>query len=135
MIRRNIFLGGWEYNRLLAEDPFRPRNSALPVDILWHGSAQLWLFEEVWCSKESLANEITGFELLGWTSGLIFRDLVTDGTVRTVNWETLEESTKLVIESTHRELRTPDPRLVRCAITTTSGTDWTSQKSSSTCVG
>ena len=37
----NIYLSGWEYNRLLSKDPTEPRISALPAEILWNGAAPL----------------------------------------------------------------------------------------------
>lgn len=84
----NIFLSGWEYNRLLAPDPFHPMQSGLPAQVLWEGAAQFWLFEKMFCTSESLEGDLTGTEL-GWTTGLIFDDLRRRGFIEKVNWSQL----------------------------------------------
>jgi len=57
MGRNAIYLSGWEYNRLVGPDPTTSRQSCLPAEFLWNGAAQLWLFERVYCAKESLECE------------------------------------------------------------------------------
>jgi hypothetical protein len=80
-----IYLSGWEYNRLLAEDPVEYRQSALPAQALWDGAAQFWLFEKVYCLKESLDGETAAAADLGWTTGTIFNDLRRRGFLHTVD--------------------------------------------------
>lgn len=70
-----IYLPGWEYNRALADEPCEPRNSALPGALLWDGAAPLWMFEKVYCTKDSLDNELLAAEELGWATSRIFGQL------------------------------------------------------------
>ncbi|MET9882898.1 hypothetical protein ABZZ20_06970 [Streptomyces sp. NPDC006430] len=70
-----IYLPGWEYNRMLADDPLEPRNSALPGAVFWNGAAPLWMFEKVYCTKESLENERFAAQELGWATSRIFGQL------------------------------------------------------------
>jgi hypothetical protein len=76
---KSIFLSGWDYNRILREDPLRPSASGLPAQVLWSGSAQFWLFETVYCSKEALEGDMAAYTALGWTTGKIFADLASRG--------------------------------------------------------
>lgn len=69
--RTSVYLSGWEYNRLLQDDPAQPRVSALPASILWNGSHQLWMFENVFCARESFENEVEATDMLGWVTGTI----------------------------------------------------------------
>src|SRR5580698_10860192 len=92
--RTSVFLSGWEYNRVLQPDPATPRNSALPASILWNGSHQLWMFETVFCTKESFENETRATDRLGWVDGTVLRDLAKEGILRTVDWQGLPAETK-----------------------------------------
>ena len=91
-----IYLTGWEYNRILGDHPCTPRNSALPAEILWNGSAQLWLFEKVYVTKESVENERYGAEKLDWTTNRIFAELADDSEkwFEEVDWQQLPTDTK-----------------------------------------
>jgi hypothetical protein len=92
--RSSVYLSGWEYNRLLQEDPAQPRISALPAAILWNGSHQLWMFETIYCSKESFELEVEATERLGWVNGLVLRELYDQGVFRTIDWASLPAETK-----------------------------------------
>ena len=83
-----------EYNRLLQEDPAQPRVSALPASILWSGSHQLWMFENVYCTRESFENEVEATDILGWVNGTVLRDLADEGILRTVDWQKLPVEVK-----------------------------------------
>jgi hypothetical protein len=101
-----VYLSGWEYNRLLGSSPFTPRISALPSEVLWNGGAHLWLFKNVWCTKESLANEMAADEIMGWRTGRIFTELASEGVLRPLDWNAdLTEPTKKLLASRHSELR------------------------------
>jgi hypothetical protein len=90
MKRRNsVYLSGWEYNRLLQRDPTEPRVSALPASILWNGSHQLWMFEHIYCARESYENEVEATDRLGWVNGNVLRDLTAEGVLKTVDWKEL----------------------------------------------
>jgi hypothetical protein len=105
-IKNAIYLSGWEYNRMLQSEPWTPRNSALPGEILWNGSAQLWLFEKVYCTKEALDNEREAGERLEWTTGKIFAELADDDErwFEPVDWEKLPDTTKSALLKTHEKL-------------------------------
>src|SRR5689334_5038044 len=85
MAMSSIFLSGWEYNRLLDDNPLKPQSSGLPAEILWQGSSQFWLFEKVYCTKEALEGEDAGWEELSWSTGYIFRDLERRGFIEAVD--------------------------------------------------
>lgn len=85
----SVYISGWEYNRLLQDDPTQPRNSALPASILWSGSHQLWMFETIYCSRESFLNEVEATDQLGWVNGEVLRDLAKEGAVKTIDWRAL----------------------------------------------
>ncbi len=65
MATDSIFLSGWEYNRVLRSDPFQSVTSGLPAQALWNGSAQFWMFKDVYCTKESLIGDLAAAEDLG----------------------------------------------------------------------
>ncbi len=92
MAKESIFLSGWEYNRLLADEPSAPRQSGLPGAALWNGSAQFWLFKKVYCTKESLDGEITASESIGYAQGKIFDNLRQEGFLDPISWSSLKES-------------------------------------------
>lgn len=101
-----VYLSGWEYNRILGPSPLTPRISALPSEILWNGAAHLWLFREVWCAKESLANEMAADEIMGWRTGRIFAELANEGVLRPLDWAAdLSEPTRKLLLNNHEELR------------------------------
>jgi hypothetical protein len=81
-----IYLSGWEYNRVLRENPLEPVASALPAQILWDGAAQFWMFETVYCTKESFLGDLAAYKEIGWTTGRIFEDLVRRGFLTPVDW-------------------------------------------------
>jgi hypothetical protein len=87
--RTSVYLSGWEYNRLLQKDPAQTRVSALPASILWNGSHQLWMFENVFCTRESFENEVEATDILGWVNGTVLRDLADEGVLKTVDWQEL----------------------------------------------
>ncbi|CAN5889860.1 MAG: hypothetical protein USCGTAYLOR_01916 [Chromatiales bacterium USCg_Taylor] len=86
MVRSNVFLSGWEYNRLLQRDVTTPVQSALPGRVLWTGALHFWLFDKVFCTKESLEGEILAYNTLGWATGLIFAELADLGWLVPVDW-------------------------------------------------
>ncbi|MDE1672676.1 hypothetical protein [Nocardia gipuzkoensis] len=114
-----VYLSGWEYNRLLQSEPLVPRVSALPAEILWNGAAHLWMFKEVWCTKESLAAEVAAADVMGWKTGQIFTELANMGIIRTLDWENdLSSITKTSLGVVHKALRkkTSDGASIREAI-------------------
>lgn len=115
--RSSVYLSGWEYNRLLQADPSRPRISALPASILWNGSHQLWMFEHVYCARESFENEIEATDRLGWVNGTVLRDLQREGILKTIDWKTLPVELKDRLRRTRAEAlqRLPEAR-IRAAI-------------------
>lgn len=86
MNKNAIFLSGWEYNKLISDDPMKPIQSGLPAQVLWDGAAQFWLFEKVFCSKESLDGDIAAANDLGWSTGYIFEDLMKRGFLEPKKW-------------------------------------------------
>ncbi|MDO8543556.1 MAG: hypothetical protein Q7S40_24205 [Opitutaceae bacterium] len=86
MAKDSIYITGWEYNRLLGDDPTKPVQSGLPAAVLYRGSSQFWLFRKVYCTKESLESELQSAEALGWAQGKIFRDLKNDGFLHPYSW-------------------------------------------------
>ena len=72
MPNNSIFLSGWEYNRLLYDDPLASRNSGIPAQVLWNGCAQFWLFEKVYVTEEAYSGDVAAEDELGWSSGYIF---------------------------------------------------------------
>lgn len=105
MPKNSIYLSGWEYNRILADDPMAPRQSALPAEVLWNGSAQFWLFEHVYCTKESLVGELAAAEVLRWSTGSIFGELKTKGFLETLDWSTLPTQEPEVAEQLRKKHR------------------------------
>jgi hypothetical protein len=104
----SIFLSGWEYNRVLSDNPFAPRNSALPAQVLWNGGSQFWLFEKVYCTKEALEGDVSSYERFNWTTGYIFSDLVRRGVIETIDIAELANSDSLLkhkMTKVHGELR------------------------------
>lgn len=87
-----VYLTGWEYNRFLSTNPTEARNSALPASILWNGAHQLWMFEQVYVTKEASANESYATDELGWIMGDVLRFLRDDeNALRVVDWSKLDE--------------------------------------------
>ena len=120
----SMYLSGWEYNRLLDDhDPTTPRNSALPASVLWNGSAILWMFEEVFCTKEALDNELYAYRELNWTTGKVFGDLRDDGILKPLDWSRdLDPSTVERMKARHAELQNDYPaNMLRSAIVTYDG--------------
>ena len=115
----STYLSGWEYNRILQVDPLVPRNSALPTEVLWNGAAPFWLFRTVYCTQEALANEQAGHDILGWTSGEIFDELVRRGYLEPLDWTTLKGSTKRgLVEARRAILNDTDEATIRTSIRT-----------------
>lgn len=105
-----IYLPGWEYNRLLSENPLEPRNSALPGAVFWNGSAPLWMFEKIYCIQESLENERFASQEIGWATSQIFvqmaAGLESEGPIlETVDWKNLNPSTRDEVNRVHKRLR------------------------------
>src|SRR4051812_4585765 len=101
----SAYLSGWEYNRLLQDDPVQPRISALPAASLWQGAHQFWLFETVLCTAESIENECAAADSLGWATGTIIRDLVAKGFVTSVDWTSLPPYVLERLRRTQQQLR------------------------------
>ncbi|MBF6240497.1 hypothetical protein IU474_25975 [Nocardia otitidiscaviarum] len=101
-----IYLPGWEFNRLLGETPIEARISALPGAFLWNGAAQFWMFEKVYCTKESYENEAYSAQELNWATGRIFTELsasspTRDPILHTVDWNDLDDPTKDMLRQVH----------------------------------
>ncbi len=88
-----VYLTGWEFNRIAKGDPLTPVVSGLPAQCLWSGAAQFFLFEHVYCTKESLDGDYAAAVDLGWTTGDIFQDLATEKILKPVDWTKLAEQT------------------------------------------
>jgi hypothetical protein len=86
MNKNAIYLSGWEYNKLIADDPIKPIQSGLPAQVLWDGAAQFWLFEKVFCSQESFDGDMAAAHELGWSTGYIFEDLKKRGFLVPIKW-------------------------------------------------
>ena len=89
---------------MLHDDPSMPRNSALPAEILWNGSSQLWLFEKIYCTKESLDNERACGEHLGWATGKIFTELASRGILEPIDWQKVDENTQSLLRQKHKQI-------------------------------
>lgn len=83
----SIYLSGWEYNRVLADEPADPWPTMLPAEPLWNGGAQFWLFEHVFCTKEAFDAKIRASEALGFASGIIYQDLLDKGFLKLLDWQ------------------------------------------------
>jgi len=108
MSRNALFLSGWEYNRVLQKNPTTPIQSALPAEALWNGAAQFWLFENIYCTNESLEGEIAATETLGWATGYIFQDLQKRGFLKVFDWKKLKNESPLQYQSlieVHKAIR------------------------------
>jgi hypothetical protein len=90
MAKNSIYLTGWEYNRLLVDDPTKPLPSALPGAVLWDGGFQFWMFENAFCTRESLECEIRATDVMGFGQGQIFRDLQRRGFLKPFDWADLK---------------------------------------------
>ena len=87
-----IYLSGWEYNRLLQNDPTEPCQTMLPGAALWNGGAQFWLFRKVYCTKESLEAEIFASEATGcFVMGKIWQELHERDFLQTFDWKDLKK--------------------------------------------
>lgn len=105
-----IYLPGWEYNRVLADDPCKPRNSALPGALFWNGAAPFWMFEKVYCTKESLDTELFAAQEIGWTTSRIFGQLAvglgdSGPILEPVDWQTIGDSPRALVGQIHASLR------------------------------
>ncbi len=103
------YLSGWEYNRLLQEDPVQPRTSALPTAALWQGAHQFWMFRAVLCTAESIENECAAADSVGWATGTIVRDLVADGIVESVDWSSLPHAVIVRLRQKQQQMRKAHP--------------------------
>ena len=99
MAINSVYLSGWEYNRLLGNDPTAPRNSALPAEVLWNGAAEFWMFEKVYCTKESLDCERSCFKVLEWPTGRAFVELASRGFLVPVDWSALDTDTTALLRN------------------------------------
>jgi hypothetical protein len=113
----SLYLSGWEYNRLLSDDPMSPRNSAIPASILWHGAHQLWMFKNVYVTKEAWDNECYATEELGWIMGDVLSDLHRDGFVTILDWAEFDIDVRTALKTAHQEwvpqAREAIPRAIR----------------------
>lgn len=105
----SVYLSGWEYNRLLQQSATKPRTSALPSASLWRGAHQFWLFKHVMCTAESIENECDAADALGWATGAIFRELISEGIVQSVDWSHLPADVTARLEATHKILQADYP--------------------------
>lgn len=108
MNRQSIFLSGWEYNRLLYDDPIQARNSGIPAEVLWQGSAHFWLFDKVLVTREAFRGDLSASETLGWSSGKIFEELIDLGFIELVDIEHLCKSDPILgdkLKLKHSRLR------------------------------
>lgn len=105
-----IYLPGWEYNRMLANSPFESRNSALPGAVFWNGAAPLWMFEKVYCTKESLDNEMFAAQEIGWATSRIFGQLAAGfhdcgPVLEPVEWMTVGDGPRALVSQIHKDFR------------------------------
>ncbi|MEV2267774.1 hypothetical protein [Nonomuraea africana] len=63
------------------------------------------MFKHVHVTLESLENERTAAEMLGWSTGAVFNELVERNVVREVNWQQLDEAVSRQLEAAHWALR------------------------------
>ncbi|MFC1591216.1 hypothetical protein ACFL43_01700 [Thermodesulfobacteriota bacterium] len=109
MAKNSMFLSGWEYNRVLNPDPFAPMVSGLPTQALWDGCAQFWMFEDVYCTTESLSGDLDASKALKWQSGYLFDDLRHRGFLKPINLKEYVSDkpalTKQILQ-VHEQLRT-----------------------------
>jgi hypothetical protein len=101
----NVYLSGWEYNRLLQEEPADPRNSAMPASVLWNGAHQLWMFDHIYVTKEAFENEVASFKLLGWAGGKILQQLREYGVLKLADWTDLPSGASQALQDVHCKLR------------------------------
>jgi hypothetical protein len=99
------FETGWEYNRMIGDDPLMSRNSALPADLLRKGGAQFFLFKHVYCTKESLTFEKEAAERLGWASSSIFDEFEREGLIQAIDLQDLPFTVKNRIKHEYDDLR------------------------------
>jgi hypothetical protein len=107
MGRNAIYLSGWEYNRLVGPDPTTSRQSCLPAEFLWNGAAQLWLFERVYCAKESLECEAQAANAIDMATSRIAVDLAREGILQPFDLSSLPKSSPVTAEfaDSHRQLQ------------------------------
>jgi hypothetical protein len=107
----SLYLSGWEYNRLLSDDPTSPRNSALPASILWNGAHQLWMFEHLYVTQEAWQNEHYATEQLGWIMGDVLSFLQDEDIVKILDWSEFDADLRGSLRAVHRDLA-PHARMV-----------------------
>jgi hypothetical protein len=100
----SLYLSGWEYNRLLSDDPTSARNSAIPASILWNGAHQLWMFEHVYVTREAWLNERHATEELGWVMGEVLETLKDENVVRTLDWSEFDAELREDLRDVHRAI-------------------------------
>jgi hypothetical protein len=113
----SVYLSGWEYNRLLSADPTTPRNSALPASILWKGAHQLWMFENIYVTKEAWENELYATDQLGWVMGDVLRFLwEQENAVTILNWAEFDYDLRECLKAARAGFDADVHDLVRAAI-------------------
>jgi hypothetical protein len=109
----SIYITGYEYNRLLQDTPFESRTSALAGNVLWTGGAPLWLFENVYCTTDSLRAEQATAEIMGWATSRIFSFLHDAGILFPIDWSSppqISDPTRQELVQRFNELRGVDVR-------------------------
>lgn len=106
MSRKSIYLTGWEYNRLVQADPTSPRQSGLPAESLWNGGALFWMFETVYCTKESYETEQQVDDLSQEATREIWAELKDEGILQPYDLASLTEDLHEKLRYTHKQLRT-----------------------------
>jgi hypothetical protein len=112
-----IYIPGWEFNRVLSDEPWEARNSALPGALLWAGAGVFWMFEKVYCTKEAYENEACAAEELEWATSSAFCELADrrppggDGPIiEPVDWATgLDQNAMRDLKRVHVSLKSHYP--------------------------
>ncbi len=102
-----IYLSGCEYNRLLHQDPTVPQTSFIPAEPLWKSTSQFWLFEHVYCTKESVDCERAFADEMGFASSRIVVELVNEDIIKPFDLASMRVGSRTheAFTDAHRGLR------------------------------